>query len=125
MGKISKEILQDINLKGIEVVLQLIASNLQSNLFYVLMITTDDEPYLGPGFLPICKRKELVGSLGSGRCGAAWLGPRKLFFYPGPILGPRKLLPDEGQGVLHVPQPRVMLLLRQCFTYSAVCLSAP
>ena len=46
------------------------------------------------------------------------------FFHPGPILGPRKLLPDEGQGVLHVPQPRVMLLLRQCFTYSSVCLSA-
>ena len=87
MGKISKEILQDINLKGIEVVLQLIASKLQSNLFYVLMITTDDEPYLGPAFLPICKRKELVGSLGSGRCGAAWLGPRKHFFSPGSHLG--------------------------------------
>ena len=56
-------------------------NSLQSNLFYVLMINTDDEPYyLGPAFLPICERKELVGSLGSGRCGAAWLGPRKLFF---------------------------------------------
>ena len=50
--------------------------------------------------------------------------PGNFFFYLGPILGLRKLLPDEGQDVLHVPQPCVMLLLRQCFTYSSVCLSA-